>query len=113
MQAMQFMSGSLAWHVIQLQRPNGEHVRWNSCTGQFGISFKDGRLKTYFLGRPYEEGYKYFLEQHFRDDEEAQKKANEQTGMRPELFSNQFKKYRWYRAQVQKLELSESYRKIV
>ena len=74
------MSGPLVWHVMQLERQNGDYIRWNSHTGQFGVRFKDGRLKTYFIGKATEEGYKYFLEQHFRDDEEAQKKAGEQTG---------------------------------
>ena len=94
--AIKFMSGPLVWHVMQLERQNGDYIRWNSHTGQFGVRFRDGRLKTYFLGKATEEGYKYFLEQHFRDDEEAQKKAGEQTGMRSERSCDQIRKYRWY-----------------
>lgn len=100
-QAMTFMSGPLPWHVMQLKRPNGEYVRWNSSTGQFGVCFKDSRIKTYFLGKDWEEGYKYFLEQHFRDDEEAQKKAGEQTGMWLQVPYNELEKYRAYWAKIQ------------
>jgi hypothetical protein len=62
-----FMSDKPLAGVLQKVRPNGDIVRYNPSTEEFGILRKDGILRTYFIPDPAKHGYPtnldYFLAQ--------------------------------------------------
>jgi filamentous hemagglutinin len=50
-QANTFTNGPLGHGVLEKTRPNGDIIRYNDVTGEFGIAQPDGTIRTYYLPR--------------------------------------------------------------
>jgi len=61
--AMDFLKGQPLDDELQLTRPNGDILRWNEDTGEFGILQSDGNVKTYYNIGTDEDAWLYFLRQ--------------------------------------------------
>src|SRR5262249_54413329 len=47
-QAARFLNGPLQKGVLQTVRPNGDIVRFNPATNEFGVAASNGIIRTYF-----------------------------------------------------------------
>ena len=61
--AIDFLKGAPNGNELQLTRSNGEIVRWNKDTGEFGIVKPNGDVKTYYDEGTNDKAYLYFLTQ--------------------------------------------------
>jgi hypothetical protein len=61
--AIDFLKGQPLDDELQLIRPNGDVLRWNEDTGEFGILQSDGNVKTYYNIGTSEDAWLYFLKQ--------------------------------------------------
>lgn len=59
--AKDFLSGAPNDDELQLTRPNGETIRWNMATGEFGIVDKSGNIITYYDLGTNQRAWDYFL----------------------------------------------------
>jgi hypothetical protein len=59
------MSGFPSAGVLQLQRTNGDIVRWNTLTGDFGIVTTNGVIRTYYNIANRSDPLDYFLRQYW------------------------------------------------
>jgi len=62
--AKKFLSGEPSSDVLQRVRPNGDIVRFNPTTNEFGVISKSGVIRTYFIPDPIKNGIsnlEYFL----------------------------------------------------
>ena len=51
-QANDFLNGELGSDVLETMRPNGDIVRYNPITNEFGVAKADGTIRTYFSPDP-------------------------------------------------------------
>jgi len=56
-QASAFLTGPLPTGAFEKTRPNGDLVRYNPATEEFGVLSKDGVIRTYFKPDPAIHGY--------------------------------------------------------
>jgi len=67
-QAIDFLSGAPDANELQLQRTNGDYIRFNPTTDEFGIVTQNGIIRTYYIPDPAIHGYPtnldYFLAQY-------------------------------------------------
>ncbi len=61
--AIEFLKGPPHGDELQLTRPNGDTLRWNEDTGEFGILQSNGNVKTYYNIGTGEDAWLYFLRQ--------------------------------------------------
>jgi hypothetical protein len=59
--AKDFLSGAPNDDELQLTRPNGETIRWNMVTGEFGIVDRSGNIITYYDLGTNQRAWDYFL----------------------------------------------------
>jgi len=62
-EAINFLKGKPLDDELQLTRENGETIRWNMDTGEFGILQSNGNVKTYYNIGTGDDAWKYFLRQ--------------------------------------------------
>jgi hypothetical protein len=55
--AEHFLVGPLGDNVLQCRRPQGDIVRYDTVTEEFGVFGRNGFIITYFLARPANHGY--------------------------------------------------------
>lgn len=55
--AEHFLGGPLGDNVLQCRRPQGDIVRYDTVTEEFGVFGRNGFIVTYFLARPANHGY--------------------------------------------------------
>lgn len=67
--AIDFLKSQPLDDELQLTRPNGDTLRWNEDTGEFGILQSDGNVKTYYNIGTGEGAWLYFLRQTNRTGE--------------------------------------------
>jgi hypothetical protein len=61
--AIEFLKGPPQGDELQLTRPNGDILRWNEDTGEFGILQSNGNVKTYYNIGTGDDAWLYFLRQ--------------------------------------------------
>ncbi|MHB8598467.1 MAG: hypothetical protein ACYDER_16820 [Ktedonobacteraceae bacterium] len=64
-QANNFMSNAPNNDELQLTRTNGDTLRWDTKTGEFGVVTSDGYIKTYFDISGKIDPYAYFTRQYW------------------------------------------------
>ncbi len=64
--AKDFMNGSPNSDEIQILRSNGQYVRWNFKTGEFGIINANGTLNTYYKKKLSQSAWQYMICQALR-----------------------------------------------
>lgn len=64
-QATNFLSGSPDDSAVQLTRTNGDVVRWDPSTGEFGFVSSTGIVRTYYSIGGRSEPAAYFLRQYW------------------------------------------------
>lgn len=61
-QADAFLNGSRAAGVLEKLRSNGDRIRYNPATEEFGIAKPDGTIRTYFKPDPALHGFRTNLD---------------------------------------------------
>ncbi len=61
-QADDFLNGPMNYPTLELIRQEGDRVRFNPDTDEYGVVRSDGLIRTYFKPNPDEHGYKTNLE---------------------------------------------------
>lgn len=56
-QAARFLAGRPSQGILEIVRTNGDIVRYNTSTNEFGIITQDGIIRTYFKPDPAVHGY--------------------------------------------------------
>lgn len=64
-EAINFLSGTPSADELQLKRTNGDIVRWNKATGEFGVISSSGIIRTYFDISGRADPSAYFLRQYW------------------------------------------------
>jgi hypothetical protein len=60
--AMSFLMGNRKINTLEGRRSNGDMVRYNEITKEFGIISESGTIRTYFIADPYHHPFKTNLE---------------------------------------------------
>lgn len=64
-QATDFLSGTSDDSAMQLTHTNGDVVRWNPSTGEFGVLSSTGTIRTYYSIGGRADPAAYFLRQYW------------------------------------------------